>query len=213
MVDFRLLFFHSYSYFPLQVGCRFRVWQNVWELLKETASSLSVNIVFFLWDQRVGVSHWTLTKVAEIPCADNTTTTTTRKSRTNSSFCLSHPFSPPPPARLFSFCPKEGHFCPMGENNIDGERWVIDWGERTGETVDMQQTATTFQTATCVCVFRLTLRWYESCELHTTLSTRQTCRGSELDVGAPHLLCGGTWALPLATNLYMLGNWCNSALF
>lgn len=41
---------------------------------------------------------------------------------------------------LFSFCPKEGHFCPMGHNNIDVKRWVIDWEERTAKTVDMQQT-------------------------------------------------------------------------
>lgn len=38
-----------------------------------------------------------------------------------------------------SFCPKEGHFCPMEDSNIYVKRWAIDWEEKIAKELICSQ--------------------------------------------------------------------------
>lgn len=125
------------------------------------------------------------------------------------------------PSCLFSYCPKEGHFCPMGDNNIDVKRWVIDWEERTLRQLICSRlllVPNNLSIYTCMWhVWRninFSLGWYVSFEFFlqhanqtsTCIEVRGGCgRSSPLQA---------TWALPV-TYLYMLGNatlLCSNAL-
>lgn len=121
------------------------------------------------------------------------------------------------PSCLFSFCPKEGHFCPMGYNNIDVKRWVIDWEERTARQLTsgrLLQVPNSIHT----CMWHVwrnihfSMHWYVSIEFCTTCQPDKHVLRKEDDAGA-HLLCRPHELCCPATNLYMLGNWWNTALF
>lgn len=75
---------------------------------------------------------------------------------------------------LFSFCPKEGHFCPMGDKNIDVKRWVIDWKERTASQLTCSRQR---QVPSSISIHtwqwhvrrnRFILGWYVSIAFYTT---------------------------------------------
>lgn len=75
---------------------------------------------------------------------------------------------------LFSFCPKEGHFCPMGDKNIDVKRWVIDWEERTARQLTCRRRCQVPNSISILTWQRHVRRnifisgWYLSIEFHTT---------------------------------------------
>lgn len=126
----------------------------------------------------------------------------------------STPHIPFLPSCLFSFCPKEGHFCPMRDDNVDVKRWVIDWEERgqrdSWHAADYSRYTEQLHMYVCV----VCMQEYSFHVLYNMSNQTNTCilrgRGrmwALVSSCRPHELCRSLRILTC------WGNWCNTALF